>query len=324
MRRLLITTVKRGMPVEDSGAAYVYDLDTDSVICKSGMLPLQARIPRNPRGGIRGVRGSCIDETTEQIYALTNDTITVLDYDLNPSHCITHPWFSNLHDVCVYKQFEHTSLIIASCGNDAILKYDLWDGQVSQLLGYPLDPNVNYSLPDLTGSLRPNCLCLYEDTVYITYANLNIVTGIKIPTREIFKVKTPITKHLDLCTYHNSYILDRTLSKNKDRLYEHSLLINLSNHRELIFKLRDFIQGTVIYTDNPPFFYWPSNQTSWGWLRGLDVSVNKIAVGSSPYGRVLLFDRNDLSIGKNPKIVKLSKDKNESVYSVKFFKEDCS
>jgi len=57
MRRILITAVKRELPVEESGAAYIYDWDSKKIINQIGMLPLNARIPRNPRGGIRGLRG---------------------------------------------------------------------------------------------------------------------------------------------------------------------------------------------------------------------------------------------------------------------------
>jgi len=303
---VLITTVKRGAPVEESGAAYIYDLEKNKVVCRCGMLPVQARIPRNPRGGIRGLRGACIDEVMRKIYITTNDSIVALDYDLNPLYVLHHPLFSNLHDVVQYK----SSFIVASCGNDAIFMY-CPDKPIEQLWGDLIDPNVNYALVDRHGDRRPNTLSLKGDDLYFTCANDRYIFKLNLVNKNLEKypVNNLVSGHT--AALHNAVLWDWGWGCN-------TILFNLSRESNLCARFDDGVE-TNVFHDKKPWYFRNTEIKRWGWLRGMDVMGSELlVVGSSPYGRILVF-----YTGKEPgkdKQIRLSRNPNEAVYSVNIFR----
>ena len=182
MNYALVTTVKRGVPVEDSGRLYLVDIRSRKVVHTCGMLPVKATISRNPRGGIRGLRGVCVVDN--KAYVCSNDTITVLDYNLKPLYTIDSPYFSNLHDIKPFRK----GFLVASCGNDSIL-YINSINEVTPIvcMGEQLRGDVNYNLTDRHGVIRPNSLCVVSDTqFFVICASINeyikVFTAVVSPT----------------------------------------------------------------------------------------------------------------------------------------------
>lgn len=305
MRYLLVTTVKRGAPVEKSGAAYIYDLENGKVVSKCGMLPLQARFPRNPRGGIRGLRGACIDEKAKEIYITTNDTITALDYKLNMLYSIQNRLFSNLHDVV---KTPEGYFIVASCGNDSIFRYRP-GFSVDQLWGAAVSKTRNYSVVDRHGEKRPNSLFLNGGDLYFVCANDSFIFKINLPTRTHEKIR--IGKSTDansVFSPHNVGIGD------EDFFGDDLMFYNQSGEAQLC--CLNGKEESVVFEDKKPWYYINSKKTQWGWLRGMDIVRDRMVIGSSPYARVLLFYLK----GKPDKIIRISRNKYEAVYSVNFFR----
>jgi len=312
MKRVLVTTVKRGRPVEESGAVYIYDWDAKKIVYKMGMQHVYARIPRNPRGGIRGMRGAFVDERKRRIYVASNDTITTLNYKLEPVHAFSHPLFCNLHDIKPFKD----GILVASCGNDAILFYRPYDGDVIPLVhSEELNSAYDYRLVDRHGSLRPNSLAVDKNNCfYVVFATKDYINKYAMEIKGTFSnaslCKYDLTKGI---TPHNMLFLE---SGDKEFYY-------CSSEDSKLYKYSSTTtEDKVVYCDDDrPLFNWASyKDTKWGWLRGLDgvwgVEKNTLVVGSSPYARIIKTGFC------KPEVVALSDDKHESVYSVCLFKKD--
>lgn len=304
MKRVLVTTVKRGAVVEDSGAVYVYDFDANAITNQIGMLPLKARFVRNPRGGIRGLRGSCIDSDKKIIYVASNDTITALDYDLNMLYTIESPLFCNLHEIRLYDKY----ILVASCGNDRVLHVDQ-NGLVQVLWcesSLRASDNLSYAGIDSHGEMRPNSIFFYKGSNYVSFAADNRIC--KIINQGILEDAVP-RPYVD--TPHSLFIDD-------DKFYWHN-----SGNRELVCYDHGIVSSeykTIFVDDDTRLFKKLSPITRWGWLRGLDIYKGHIIQGSSPYGRIIYRDTDTFEA----KQVQLSKDLDEAVYSTTFFKEDWS
>lgn len=296
MRKTLITTVKRGYPLEKSGRIITYDLDSKKILKQRSMLPTVCKTMRNPRGGTRGVRGSCI--IGDKIYACTHDTISVLDHDLDLLYTLNNPLFCNLHDVVEMDG----NLIVASCGNDSIFSIEN-ENKIRVLYstvfrrGYFSNSFINYNLVDYGGILRPNSLYVYKDTLYVIFAN-----------KSIYKLSTDtgyLTKvfDFDFNTPHNFIV-----SSNK------SFLFNNSGTSDLIKVGFNIDIGCNTYKsvlwDKKPFWFINTKKNRWGWLRGLDSIDDVILVGSSPFARICEISGGDSFWHR------LSLNPSEAVYSV--------
>jgi hypothetical protein len=316
MRRILVSTILRGTPIDKSGKLYIYDWDTEKVVRERGMLPVNARICESTYGGSRGLRGACIDEEHRLIYVATSDTITVLNYDLEIQYTIQDSMFCNLHEIRLYGD----RLYIASCGNDAILWYN-----VGRLVKYPkhkvprpeilwskdeVGLYVNYNNIERCGEWRPNSLCWHNGKTYVVFATTNRICRLDLDVCSGERKLVDIVDSSCIKTPHNIMFSGDNMFYN-------------SSFDSMLYKVNK--EGVVSQYDEglkKPDFYENTQYCRWGWLRGMDIVRNNLLVGSSPYGRVLLFNIDGDTDLEVPEVRYMSQCLGEPVSSAVFFKED--
>lgn len=306
--KLLVTTIKRGFPIEESGAAYLVDWKTQKIVKTIGMLPLKARIPRNPRGGIRGLRGACIGN--EKIFIASNDTISVLNMDLELQGTIESRLFCNLHELKIFKD-DYYAL---SCGIDAVI--DFRQKELVYAIPYKGVSKVgslNYDNIDRHGLTRPNSLEFRKDgTLLVTAATDSLIRVIDrdrglIDTIDIGGVQTPHS----LTRIGNTYYV---LSSKDGSILRG---IGLEGEKPKF--------STIIFKDEKPWWFRQTALRRWGWLRGMaGYSMNQghiLFVGSSPYARIFCIEQMGGSWKKTNEM-RLSNCKSEAVSSVVIYPED--
>lgn len=312
MKRILVTTIKRGAVPEQSGNAYLFDLDTKKMVAQCGMLPFKSRFPRNTRGGIRGLRGAFINKDTQKIYVASNDTITVLGFDLQPKYTIDSTLFSNLHGIKGFRK----GFLVASCGNDSILYVDEETHETNVVINFMggIDPNHNYNLVDRHGVLRPNSIGVFnDDTFYVVFANRGSVVMVSNVGTEQVTTDIPTRANVP----HN-LVFSKKPEHNADSFYYCS-----SKDSRLYFSPSALEQDIVLLRDPRPWWFHNSDAIRWGWLRGLFVSGDQqIVVGSSPYARVLTAYHTGTHTNHKTREYRLSRNKYEVVFSVVPFPED--
>lgn len=296
MIRILVTTIKRGYPVEESGCAYIVDWERETIINKIGMLPLNAKIPRNPRGGIRGLRGAC--KFKEYILIATNDTVSVLDRYLELRGTINNKYFCNLHEL---KKFGN-SVYAVSCGKDCIVDvisgYTVLDLQPHSSLGLDnlYNRNIRYDNIDRHGVWRPNSIAKYKGNFIISLAAEN-----RIVSEQCDSARVDIVPSEFVDKPHSVRVIG-------DDIYFAS-----SSKRTVFRYVMDYHDLIPLYYDEKPFWFRDTELNRWGWLRGMDIiDEENFFVGSSPYARIINFDRKGNKKGE----MKLSNVKSESVSEV--------
>ena len=313
MKRILVTTIRRGRPIEDSGAAYVVDWDTHKVIAQCGMLPVNARFPRNPRGGIRGLRGCCVGsysahkflpESTNDfyLYIATNDTVCVLDPSLELQGTIHNPLFCNLHDLV----FRGEQLYAVSCGIDSIVNVYAPDDVLlegSNIVNMPRF--IRFDHMDRHGTQRPNSVAFFKERTAVSFAAKNSIVinpdsaGDGKRSQNVFSA-SGIQKPHSLVWYHKLYFTSAAIRK--------VMCMDVKNGGL-----------TEVYTDKKPWWFRDTKMTQWGWLRGLAITkYDRMFVGSSPYARIISKHLYRNSVDE----LRLSKFKHETVSAIALFPGD--
>lgn len=118
-------TVARAAPVLQSGELVRLDWDRNEVL---GRVPLASFNPKidhdpNPRGGTRGFRG--VLANGHEVIAASYHSLHVFTHALKPIDEITHPLFSNLHELA----WNGDSIWVTSTGIDAAFRINR-SGQV--------------------------------------------------------------------------------------------------------------------------------------------------------------------------------------------------
>lgn len=113
-------TVTRTAPVSRSGDLVQLDWNRRKVVGSTPLVPVNPTVEHdpNPRGGTRGGRGVLVDG--DKVFAATYHSVHVFTRSLRPVGQITHPLFSNLHELA----WEGDSIWVTSTGVDGALKID--------------------------------------------------------------------------------------------------------------------------------------------------------------------------------------------------------
>lgn len=113
-------SVRRTAPVSQSGQLIQLDWKRKKVLASAPLAPVNPTVDHdpNPRGGTRGGRGVLVDG--DQVFAATYHSLHVFTRNLRALGQITHPLFSNLHELA----WEDNSIWVTSTGVDAALKID--------------------------------------------------------------------------------------------------------------------------------------------------------------------------------------------------------
>jgi hypothetical protein len=111
-------TVTRLAPVVRSGELVRVDWDRGEVLDRVPMASFNPKIDHdpNPRGGTRGFRGVLVSR--DEVIAATYHSLHVFNHDLKPLGEITHPLFSNLHELA----WQGDSIWVTSTGIDAAFR----------------------------------------------------------------------------------------------------------------------------------------------------------------------------------------------------------
>jgi hypothetical protein len=137
MRRVVVTTVVRGAPVDAvSGRVYVVDVNTARVL---GAAPIPETPWRfagtNPRGGHRGGRGVA---TAGGLLALANaDELHVYDRAWQPIAVLSHPLVGDIHEVAA----DEEGLWACSTRADTLVRLG-WDGALRETWCWRDDPSL--------------------------------------------------------------------------------------------------------------------------------------------------------------------------------------
>ncbi len=128
MRALVTGIVRRSLNSEPSG--YVYDVDLEAGVqvgCAPTPESAHLKENRNPRGGLRGVRGMVM---WRDCFCLSNtDAVWVYDADWNIQRTISHPSCAHLHDMVVHDD----KLWVTSSANDLVFVFT-FDGEIDRVL----------------------------------------------------------------------------------------------------------------------------------------------------------------------------------------------
>ena len=154
MTRLLVSTICRHTPhPQPSGFLYLIDAERQTVLQQCRMIePAFRELDKNPRGGMRGVRG--ISLYGNQVAIANASVIFRYDQRWNLMGIISHPVMAAIHDV-LYQPAVGTglpTLWAASARNDLLLQFDL-DGNLLRHV-YLREPSP--ATRDLRW--RPECL----------------------------------------------------------------------------------------------------------------------------------------------------------------------
>jgi hypothetical protein len=122
MRAMMVyfATVRRTAPVGRGGELVRLDWDTRRVVAAAPLLPVNPTVDHdpNPRGGTRGGRGVLVNG--DKVFAATYHSLHVFTRDLKPLGQISHPLFSNLHELA----WDGDSIWVTSTGVDAAIRID--------------------------------------------------------------------------------------------------------------------------------------------------------------------------------------------------------
>ena len=296
MKRILVTTIRRGRPLEDSGRAYVVDWSTQKVVEQCGMLPVNARFPSNPRGGIRGLRGVHVG-FKDGILIASNDTISILNEKLQLQGTIHNRLFCNLHELRAHGG----DLYAVSCGLDAIVSVST-DSVLKSFVHHEdlFTGRDRFDDIDRHGITRPNSLDFYKGEPVVSLAESNIISIGQKDEEDL------------VLAFHKGKPHSVTVSG--DVLYW-----TMAEDRTVCSQ--DMLSGhmTTQFTDKKPWWFRDTQMTRWGWLRGMAIAKNIMFVGSSPYARVIAMCP-DYGIKKGE--IKLSNLKSEAVSSIVLFPGD--
>jgi hypothetical protein len=118
--KVYFATVRRMAPVDRSGELVLLDWERRQVVTRAPLVPVNPTIEHdpNPRGGTRGGRGVLLNG--DRVFAATYHSVHVFTRDLKPIGQITHPLFSNLHELA----WEGDAIWVTSTGVDGALKID--------------------------------------------------------------------------------------------------------------------------------------------------------------------------------------------------------
>jgi hypothetical protein len=113
-------TVRRMAPVNHSGELVQLDWTRRRIVSQTPLVPVNPTVEDdpNPRGGTRGGRGVLVNG--DKVFAATYHSMHVFTRDLRPVAQITHPLFSNLHELA----WDGDSIWVTSTGVDAAFKID--------------------------------------------------------------------------------------------------------------------------------------------------------------------------------------------------------
>jgi hypothetical protein len=92
-------TVRRMAPVPESGELVRLDWERRCVVGSTPLVPVNPTVEHdpNPRGGTRGGRGVLVNG--DRVFAATYHSVHVFTRDCRPVGQISHPLFSNLHEL---------------------------------------------------------------------------------------------------------------------------------------------------------------------------------------------------------------------------------
>lgn len=137
-------TVVRSAPIAQSGELVKVDWPSKRVVARHPLVPVNPDIHHdpNPRGGTRGGRGVLVNGN--EVIAASYHSLHVFDRNLKPLRQISHPLFSNLHELA----WDGAAMWVTSTGVDAAIKVD-HSGRVLESWFAREDPRVasHFQLP---------------------------------------------------------------------------------------------------------------------------------------------------------------------------------